>query len=74
VSTENREEWLHELAEQVEALSSAVEKLRGGRVNEKAIVVLLKWVTGMPMYEIKRVLDALEDLPSLVLKYEEELE
>jgi hypothetical protein len=45
-----------------------VRKLRTGRLNDKAIVVLLSHSSGLPQRTIKLILDRIEYLPHAYLK------
>ena len=50
------------LAESIVQISADMKKLRASGLNRKAIVVLLKHSTGIPMVDIDKVIDALAEL------------
>lgn len=56
------------LAENIQAISEGMTKLRSGRLNERALLVLLRDATNLPMKDIRYVLNALDQLESLYLK------
>lgn len=56
------------LAESIQAIADGMRKIRQGRLNDRALTVLLKDATGVPLYEIKRVLDGIEGLSDTYLK------
>ena len=43
-------------------ISAAIKKMDAGRLKRRAILVLLRDQTGLPMSEIERVLNAIGDL------------
>jgi len=59
-----------EIAAQIEALSSGMEKLLSGRLNKKAILVLLRETSGLGMRDIEKVLEAARSLRTHFLKKE----
>jgi len=56
------------LAESIKTISDGMKKIRAGRLNDRALTVLLKDATGVPLYEIKRILDGIEGLEALYLR------
>lgn len=56
------------IADAIVGLAEAVRKLRSGRLNDKAIIVLLSNQSGMGQREIKHLLDHIEYLPHAFLK------
>lgn len=56
------------LAESIKAISDGMKKIRAGRLNDRALVVLLKDASGVPIYEIKKVLDGMESLEANYLR------
>lgn len=46
-------------------ISNAVKEFRNGRLNEKAILILLANASGQSQHTVKTVLNALEDLSKL---------
>lgn len=56
------------LAQSILEISLGVKKLLDGRLNERALNVLLREATGVGIAEIKKVLDALEHLDQRYLK------
>jgi hypothetical protein len=56
------------LAENIVALADGVRKLRSGRLNDKAIVLLLHHSCGVKMTDIKAVFHGIETLEATYLK------
>ena len=57
-----QEEMIKEIAENISALSQSVQKLLGGKLTRKAIILLLAHSTSMPQYRVDDMLIALENL------------
>jgi hypothetical protein len=56
------------LAESIVEISKAMKQIKSSRLNERALLVLLKDATALNFNEIKRVLDSLETLEDMFLK------
>lgn len=56
------------IADELERLADAAEKLNQSRLTQRTLLVLLKDQTGIPMADIKAVLKALPELRNLVKK------
>jgi hypothetical protein len=56
------------IAESIVAISDGIKKLRAGRLNDRALVLLLHDVTGVARRDIKVVLDGLQSLESTYIK------
>lgn len=50
------------LAESIVRISRGVTEIRNGRLNESGLMTLLAASTGLPKRDIKKVLDAIQDL------------
>lgn len=59
---------LEEIADGIIKLSKISEDIKKSRLTEKAILVLLNHVTGLPQKEIKLVFDSLPELERIYLK------
>lgn len=68
------DETVEVLASEIKALSEGVEKLRSGRLNDKALLLLIEQATHpkVSKKKIRAVLDALEGLAAEYLKDETE--
>lgn len=56
------------IADQIAAISEGITKLREGRLNKKAILLLISHASGIGQRDVERVLDALADLEAAYLK------
>lgn len=62
------------LADSIVAISAGIKKLRGGRLNEKALLLLIQHAAPtiasqrIPISEIRHVLDGIEALEKTYLK------
>jgi hypothetical protein len=68
VQTEGAEVAADVLATALVAISEGVTKLRAGRLNDRALTVLLHDITGVPRRDIKVVLNGLETLKSAYVR------
>jgi len=59
---------LESLADNIAQLSKVGREIKASRLNEKAILTLLKEMTGESKHSIKLVLDALPELEKTYLK------
>ena len=62
------EEGLEALAEHIEKLSRACTILESSRLKHRTILLLLKDMTGLPLYRIEALLDALPELSKRYVK------
>ena len=62
------EKMVEDIAVNIEKLSKQVTKLLNGRLNRKAIVILLAYTSGLGQGVINQVLHAIEDLEGKTLK------
>jgi hypothetical protein len=56
------------IAQDIQRISEAMEKIDAGRLNRTAIIILVQANTGMPRSSINAVLNSLADLKHLYLK------
>lgn len=56
------------IADSVVAIAEGIRKLRAGRLNDRAIVLLINDVCGVAKRDIKLVLDSITSLDSTFLK------
>ncbi len=61
-------EMITEIATNIANLSNQVESLLNGRLNKKAIIILLANSTKMPQYQVENMLEALANLGKTYLK------
>jgi hypothetical protein len=59
------------LAESILELSEGIKKVRAGRLNDRALFILLRDATGVGINEIESIVDALENLDRRYLKPKE---
>lgn len=62
------QEMVEEIATNIAKLSRQTAALLGGRLNRKAVVLLLSSMTQMPQRTIEYVLNALEQMEDVYLK------
>lgn len=53
------------IADSIVEISSGVKRLRNGKLNEKALLILVAHASGMSQAVVKNVLNGLEDLQAL---------
>jgi len=68
VSVKETEAPTEIIADSIVSISEGIRKLRSGRLNDRAIVILIHHVCGIGQREIRSVLDAMETLESNYLK------
>ncbi len=56
------------IADEIKNISEGIRKLRGGRLNDKAIQILVSKASNMSMAAVKRVMDGMESLESQYLR------
>lgn len=56
------------IAGSIREISEGIRKLRAGRLNDKALLLLLSHASGIGQRQVERVLDALKTLDSTYLK------
>jgi len=56
------------IAKSIMDLSDGFAKIQAGKLNRRALLLLLKDATGLPMSDIGKVLDAIPKLKELYLK------
>lgn len=56
------------LAEQIQAISRAMQKLISGPLNERALLLILSDASGLGRIQVKRLLVAMADLEKTYLK------
>jgi hypothetical protein len=59
------------IAESIVKIADGVQSIKASRLNDRALIVLLKDETGLSARDIKTVIKALEDLKRLYLKDDE---
>ena len=59
---------VNKIADAVVEVSAAIKNLKNGKLNSKAILVLLAHSTGLPQRDIKKVLDGLDTLAKTYVK------
>lgn len=57
-----------EIAHEIEKISSGVRDLRSGKLNDRALMILLGKSSGVEVYKIQKVLDALGSMDKEYLK------
>ena len=57
-----------DIAEHIAAVAAGIRKLRAGRLNEKALTILLHHASGVSHRDIRAVLDAAASLDTTYLK------
>lgn len=57
-----------EIARKLDELIEAMKRVRGGRLNDRAIIILLSHITSLGQREIKAVLDGIESMSDYYLK------
>jgi hypothetical protein len=57
-----------EIADGVAKITEAVEKLHAGKLNERALLLLISQASGQPLKVVRAVLDGMEGLKALYLK------
>ena len=66
---ESKEEITVEvLAQSIKDISDGVKKLRSGRLNDKAIILLIQKSSGVGAGTVKRVIDGMQSLEKEFLK------
>ena len=61
-------EVIEKIANNIAALSQAVQSLLDGRLKKKALLVLLAHSSGKPQYVVENILDTIADLGKTYLK------
>ena len=61
---------LNQIAEEIRKVSIAMRRFRDGPLKRRAVVVLLKYATGLAVRDIELVLDGLDGLEQKYLKPE----
>lgn len=61
-------ETVEEIATTIAKLSREIKAILGGRVKKESIIILLAHSTKLPQYNIKQVLDAIENMEHHHLK------
>lgn len=63
-----QQETVDNIADAITRLSDSVYPLLNGKVKRKTLVVLLAWTSGVPQYQIEKVLEAMENMQKDHLK------
>ena len=61
-------ETIETIAESIKTLANSVRAFMGGKLNKRAILVLLANATRMQQQEVEKVLEAVENLDKTFLK------
>ena len=56
------------IADAIQKVAAGMQKLRSSRLNERAVIVLIKDASGLSVGDIRKVLSAAENLEGLYLK------
>lgn len=58
------------IAASLAEISAAITRIRSGRLNEKALLLLISHASGVPQREVRAVLDGIEGMRTYYLKKE----
>jgi len=62
------QEFSEELSTAIADIAAGLKALRSGNLNERAVLMLIAYASGVPQKDVKRVLDGIEKMPSLYFK------
>jgi len=56
------------IAQAIQDTADGIRKIRAGKLNDKALILLIQYASGVPQKDVKKVLDGIEAMPGLYLK------
>lgn len=63
-----QKETVQNIAKAISNLSGAVKALLNGPIKTKSLIVLLSWSSGVPQYQVQKILEELGNMDKVHLK------